>query len=201
MSARSRSPVAEVAAANRASFLGARTSSKQNAARSAPWLASPAWNAAMAELNVTVAWSSAGWPSGSASSGANRGRTGPSAGLIYRAYAALAAFGSCCPAGVTRCRRPEWLFVRHEAHNQCRATLAARPFGAVPVRGVRAAPGRFVKLLEQLLRSASGTVPGHLAHLPVTSFGATCWGLRSIVARRSDIAREVARRVRDRRPV
>jgi hypothetical protein len=58
-----------------------------------------------------------------------------------------------------------------------------------------------VKLLEQLLGSASGAVPGHLAHMPVTSFGATCRGLESIVARRSDIAREVARRVRDRPPV
>src|ERR1700743_3044739 len=97
---------------------------------------------------------------------------------------------------MTRRGREQRRFPRLEAHNQGDSALGAGPFRAVPVGGVRAAARLVVKLLEQLLPSASGTVPRHLAHVPVPSFGATSWGLKTILTRAYDKARDLARRVR-----
>src|SRR6201992_3383668 len=97
---------------------------------------------------------------------------------------------------MTRRGRGQRDFPRLEAHDQGDSALAAGPFGAMPGRGVGAASRLVVELLEQLLPSAFGTVPRHLTHGPVPSFGAPSRGLDSIVARAYDKPRDVAPRVR-----
>src|ERR1700753_1183350 len=97
---------------------------------------------------------------------------------------------------MTRHGRGQRCFPRLEVPDQGDSALTAGPFRAMAVRGVGAASPLVVELLEQLLPSAFGTVPRHLTHVPVPSFGATSRGLDSIVARAYDKPRDVAPRVR-----